>query len=41
VLLGGEGLFNTIVRGPGKIVLQTMPVSKVAELLYAMMPKSN
>lgn len=41
VLLGGEGLFNTVVTGPGRIVLQTMPMSKVAELLYAMMPKSN
>ncbi|MBR4411009.1 MAG: TIGR00266 family protein, partial [Firmicutes bacterium] len=28
-LFGGEGIFNTVVRGPGKIVLQTMPVNKV------------
>ena len=27
VLFGGEGLFNTLVTGPGKIVLQTMPIS--------------
>lgn len=33
VLFGGEGLFNTIVTGPGKIVLQTMPVSGVASSL--------
>lgn len=25
--------FNTVVRGPGKVILQTMPLSKVAELL--------
>ncbi len=25
-LFGGEGLFNTVVRGPGKVVLQTMPM---------------
>ena len=29
VLVGGEGLFNTIVTGPGKVVLQTMPASKL------------
>lgn len=29
-LLGGEGFFNTILTGPGKIWLQTMPISKVA-----------
>ncbi|MBR2559128.1 MAG: AIM24 family protein [Clostridia bacterium] len=28
--LGGEGLFNTVVTGPGKIILQTMPISGVA-----------
>ncbi|NCB63961.1 MAG: TIGR00266 family protein [Clostridia bacterium] len=33
VLFGGEGLFNTVVTGPGKIVLQTMPVSGVAASL--------
>lgn len=30
VLFGGEGLFHTIVTGPGRIVLQTMPVSGFA-----------
>ena len=35
MLLGGEGIFNTVVRGPGKVILQTMPISKVAELLQA------
>jgi uncharacterized protein (TIGR00266 family) len=29
-LLGGEGFFNTVVTGPGHIVLQTMPLSGVA-----------
>ncbi|MBR4728416.1 MAG: TIGR00266 family protein [Clostridia bacterium] len=29
VLVGGEGLFNTVVNGPGKVVLQTMPASKL------------
>ena len=29
-LLGGEGFFNTTVTGPGKVWLQTMPVSELA-----------
>ncbi len=30
VLFGGEGLFNTVVTGPGRIWLQTMPRSVIA-----------
>lgn len=33
VLFGGEGMFNTIVTGPGKILLQTLPISGVASSL--------
>lgn len=33
VLFGGEGLFNTIVTGPGRVVLQTMPVSSLASTI--------
>jgi len=29
ILFGGEGLFNTVVTGPGEIALQTMPISKL------------
>ena len=32
-LLGGEGLFHTKVIGPGRIILQTMPVSSFATAL--------
>ena len=32
-LLGGEGLFNTVVTGPGRIWLQTMPISNVAQII--------
>lgn len=38
VLLGGEGLFNTVVTGPGKIWLQTMPINALAMSLYQHMP---
>lgn len=40
-LFGGEGLFNTVVTGPGKIVLQTMPVSGFAEALRPFFPSDN
>lgn len=32
VLLGGEGLFNTVVTGPGRIILQTQPLIKLAQI---------
>lgn len=30
ILFGGEGIFNTVVSGPGKVILQTMPIHAVA-----------
>ena len=33
VLLGGEGLFLTTVTGPGKIYLQSMPISNIANAI--------
>lgn len=41
VLMGGEGLFNTIVTGPGRVVVQTMPISQVAGLIASLMPSRN
>lgn len=40
-LLGGEGLFNTVVKGPGKVILQTMPISKVASTLSCFTPSKG
>ena len=40
-LFGGEGFFNTVVTGPGRIVLQTMPVSGVAAALAPFFPSGN
>ncbi len=40
-LFGGEGLFNTVVTGPGRIVLQTMPVSGLAAALRPFFPSDN
>lgn len=30
MLFGGEGLFNTVLTGPGKVWLQSMPVAQLA-----------
>ena len=38
VLFGGEGLFNTVVTGPGRVVLQTMPISNFASSIASMIP---
>jgi uncharacterized protein (TIGR00266 family) len=39
ILLGGEGLFLASVRGPGKVWLQTMPMSKLAQKIAQFMPQ--
>lgn len=31
ILFGGEGLFNTVITGPGEVAIQTMPISKLAQ----------
>ena len=41
MLFGGEGVFNTVVTGPGKIILQTLPVSSVANALIPFLPTSS
>lgn len=37
-LFGGEGLFNTVLTGPGKVWLQTMPISNVAKAIIPYIP---
>lgn len=37
-LFGGEGFFNTVINGPGRIVLQSMPIQATANALYRYMP---
>lgn len=41
ILFGGEGLFNTVVTGPGEVVVQTMPIPKLAGTLIPYIPTSN
>lgn len=38
MLFGGEGLFNTIITGPGRIWLQTIPISTVAGAIRPYIP---
>ncbi len=38
IFFGGEGVFNTVINGPGHIILQTMPIQKTAMTLYGHMP---
>ena len=41
VMFGGEGLFNTVVTGPGHIILQTMPAIKMAGVLGGYLPSGG
>ena len=41
VLFGGEGMFNTVVTGPGKVVLQTMPLSAFAGSIASVLPSKS
>ena len=41
MLFGGEGIFNTVISGPGRIWLQTMPISNVAGAIRPYIPTSS
>ena len=41
MVFGGEGVFSTIITGPGRIWLQTMPISNVAGALRPFFPSNN
>ncbi|MCC8045488.1 MAG: TIGR00266 family protein [Clostridiales bacterium] len=40
-LLGGEGLFNTVISGPGHIWLQTMPIARTARTISRYLPTQS
>jgi len=40
-LFGGEGIFNTVVSGPGRVYLQSMPVSAVANAIRPYIPTKS
>ena len=37
-MFGGEGLFDTVLIGPGKVSIQTMTAKNVANLLIPFLP---
>jgi uncharacterized protein (TIGR00266 family) len=41
MLLGGEGLFDTIITGPGKVHLQTMTIAKLAKQMIPFLPSKT
>ena len=41
MLFGGEGLFNTVLTGPGKVYLQSMPVAQLAGAIRPFVSTGN
>ena len=41
IFFGGEGLFHTVVTGPGRITLQTMPLSSFASTIASALPPKD
>ena len=41
MLFGGEGIFHTVITGPGHVWLQTMPISAVADALRPYFPTNS
>jgi uncharacterized protein (AIM24 family) len=41
LLLGGEGLVDTVITGPGKVYLQTMTVADLAKLIIPFIPEKK
>lgn len=41
VFLSGEGLFLATLKGPGKVWLQTMPISKLIDLMSQRLPMEH
>ena len=41
ILFGGEGLFHTVVTGPGHVWLQSMPIVNLANEIRAYIPNQN
>ena len=41
IFFGGEGLFNTVLTGPGRVWLQTMPIYNVANAIRPYIPTKS
>ncbi len=40
MFLGGEGFFNTVITGPGKVITQTMPLARLADSILPFIPST-
>ena len=40
-LFGGEGLFHTVVTGPGNVVVQSMTINALAGAIASVLPQNN
>jgi len=41
MFFGGEGLFFATLRGPGRVWLQSLPLSRLADRIYAAAPRAG
>ena len=41
MFFGGEGIFHTVITGPGRIYLQTMPIQAVAQSIIPYIPSKS
>ena len=41
ILFGGEGIFHTVLTGPGRVWLQTMPIYNIANAIRPYIPTGN
>ncbi len=41
IFLGGEGMFDTVITGPGKVYLQTMTIARLAGLMRPFLPAKD
>lgn len=41
IVFGGEGIFDTVITGPGKICLQTMTIAKLAKQMIPYLPQKK
>jgi uncharacterized protein (AIM24 family) len=39
IIFGGEGLFVTTLSGPGRVILQSMDIAKIAAVIAPFLPQ--
>jgi uncharacterized protein (TIGR00266 family) len=41
MIFGGDGLFLAVLQGPGTVLLQTLPISRLAHQIYEYLPHND